>query len=118
MSTPASAHNLYFRHWPGRRWLRLVPLSLPLLCWPWLGWSALALLIPLWWLQAPPRPRQLWLRDGGLCRLDGQPVALGAQLQSPLLVMFQAGRQWFWVFRPELNDADWRRLRRVLAQAR
>lgn len=117
MSTPVSSHNLHLRLWRWRPWLKRAPLLLIFPAFCWLSWPALLLLPLLYLVTLPAAPALLWLNEAGMVRLDGQPVVVSRVMKSPLLVMFQAGSRWYWVYRPELGEADWRRLKRCLGAA-
>ncbi|EKE67922.1 hypothetical protein [Gallaecimonas xiamenensis] len=117
MSTPVSSHNLLISPWRWRPWLDRAPLLLVVPALFWLGWPALLLLIPLWWVRLPPAPALLWLNEAGQLRLDGTAVTLQRAMKSPHLVMFRAGGYWYWLYRAELGEADWRRLKRCLGAA-
>ncbi|WP_152032985.1 hypothetical protein [Gallaecimonas mangrovi] len=114
VSTPVSSHNLYLRQWRWRPVLERGALLLVLPALLWLGWRALWLLLPLWWVKLPKAPQLIWLNEAGALRLDGEAVSCRWAMKSPLLVMFQAGSCWYWIYRPELGEADWRRLKRCL----
>ncbi|WKE66415.1 hypothetical protein PVT67_03950 [Gallaecimonas kandeliae] len=72
------------------------------------------LLIPLWWVRLPPLPRLIWVDEAGCLRLDGQVLTAQRVMKSPLLVMLKAGGRWYWLYRAEFAEADWRRLKRCL----